>query len=121
MRKSLALLVAAFLSGCGTVRNLASSDPEPYGGVVKDGQFFSLFGKPAGPITHPAGVVVLAALYGACLGEVGASFVGDTLTLPITRAIEARNHPEKQAEKAEWIDGPVQYSPNVPEDAVGMQ
>jgi hypothetical protein len=127
MRKPLAicLVLVVAVCGCGTVRNLASSDPEPYGGWEKDQEFFNEYWPhpTASTPTDTTGFLSLAAICTApLLPEIIATVVGDTLTLPITRAIEARNHPDRQAERqTEWIDGPVQYSTNVPEDAIGGQ
>jgi hypothetical protein len=100
------------MGGRGTVCNLASGDPEPYGGITKDWEF-----------NHQRQVPFYVAML--CTApltlEVGATLVGDTLTLPITWTIEARDHPnraaERQAEReAELIGGPAQYTTNIPED-----
>jgi uncharacterized protein YceK len=76
--------VAVASSGCGTVCNLFTKDPEVYGGVAFDLKFI------ASPRDTPLstssgsngqGAVLLLALIPA---ELCLSFVGDTLTLPLT-------------------------------------
>jgi uncharacterized protein YceK len=65
-------------SGCGTIVNLRSGDPEVYGGVAKDVEFVmtpQALGGEGG--SGGLGVLMLMA------GEVGLSLVGDTLTLPV--------------------------------------
>jgi uncharacterized protein YceK len=79
MKKTCLVLVAmASLavsgSGCGTVRNLASSDPERYGGVAKDIEYMGTPQSGSGK-SHPLVIAVLG-------GELCASCVADTLTLP---------------------------------------
>jgi hypothetical protein len=111
----LAVLSATASSGCGTVCNLAGGDPQPYGGLANDDEFFSACKPGCG------GRNALFALgyLGFVLGEVGATAVGDTLTLPLTQALESKNHPDRWPDPATFIDGPVQYSTNIPEDAPG--
>jgi uncharacterized protein YceK len=80
----LATALVTLTSGCGTVCNLVSEEPQVYGGVKRD------LGVAAGaghlPASSPSlgpsdgkGALVLLAFCGA---ELGASFVGDTLSLP---------------------------------------
>jgi uncharacterized protein YceK len=93
------------LSGCGTAFNLASGDPDNYGGVQRDLRFASDVtangGLWPGRDSSGAGgggkgeaVVALGilALYGA---DVGLSFIGDTVTLPL--AAYLRNKHEAAA------------------------
>jgi uncharacterized protein YceK len=89
MRPALGLTFVAtaamLLSGCGTVRNLASGDPDNYGGVQKDladwqaaGTGRGLSGPAQGTHSWPMAVLLVAILP----AELSLSFVGDTLTLP---------------------------------------
>jgi uncharacterized protein YceK len=88
-------------SGCGTVFNLASGDPDNYGGVVRDLQFASDATAngglwPGGDSTAAGGdgkgeaVVALAvlALYGA---DLGLSFAADTVTLPLATYLRSKH------------------------------
>ena len=91
-----ALLAAAgavLLSGCGTAFNLASGDPDNYGGVRRDlkfaddatakGGLWTGGGSTGGRRERGEEALValgMLALYGA---DVGLSFVGDTVTLPL--------------------------------------
>src|SRR5262249_7527664 len=77
-------IAAILLSGCGTVCNFATGDPEIYGGVQKDIAFIM---TPPGPDQVPrvnespgkAAVFYVAVVFAdACL-----SLVADTLTLPL--------------------------------------
>ena len=70
-------LAAVSLSGCGTVRNIATGRPEIYGGVAKDLEFAQK-SHSLGPATGKGGVGFLC-LY---LADLSLSLVGDTLTLP---------------------------------------
>ena len=94
------LLAAALvvpLSGCGTVCNLASADPDNYGGVQRDlkvaddasanGGFLSgIQGGDARGGAFMAAFVL--ALYGA---DLTLSVVGDTLTLPLAAYLRNRH------------------------------
>lgn len=74
---ALTVIASLMTSGCGTVLNLRSGDPDVYGGVQKDWKFFMT------PVFDGAG----------CSGEVffpllvaadaGLSLIADTLTLPL--------------------------------------
>jgi hypothetical protein len=95
----LALLVVAFssvsLSGCGTCCNLASHEPEPYGGVRLD---FKLLGCAANTKPDsvqsgdPIGLLVVLGIMGT---ELACSFAADTLTLPLIRRWEAKRSRER--------------------------
>jgi uncharacterized protein YceK len=64
-------------SGCGTIGNLASGRPEPYGGVAKDIEFLET------PTTTPQtgqGGPIFAAVW---LADLCVSATLDTLTLPL--------------------------------------
>jgi uncharacterized protein YceK len=99
---------AVLLSGCGTAFNLASGNPDNYGGVQRDLKLASDTTANGGIWTGPghfetggggAGEALLAmgilALYGA---DVGLSFAGDTVTLPV--AIYLRHRHEAAAGQA---------------------
>jgi uncharacterized protein YceK len=78
-----AVAVAALLSGgCGTVMNLASKDPQVFGGPQQD---VTLLLTPTqrpeakGGVQANAGVVAFALV----LADLPLSLVGDTVTLPL--------------------------------------
>ncbi len=80
--RALAVVVAIsalWSSGCGTVLNLVSRDPERYGGVAKDCQF-ALTSHVMNTPADFKGTIVVLALW---LAEVCASGMADTLTLPL--------------------------------------
>lgn len=74
---ALILVTSLLTSGCGTILNLRSGDPDVYGGVARDVEFMmtpqNVGGKGGG---DPAILMLVA-------GEVGLSLIGDTLTLPL--------------------------------------
>jgi uncharacterized protein YceK len=89
----LAGAVAVLLSGCGTVCNLASGNPDNYGGVQRDLQFAS-DATDRGGLCRPRpgdtgwGAACVLALYGA---DLSLSFVADTLTLPLATYLRQRH------------------------------
>jgi uncharacterized protein YceK len=121
MRCGIALIVALTilpLSGCGTFCNFAGAPfqseggprlPAVYGGVqmdvavmMSDKQLFSFEG-----MQGPAGAIFL----GCLLAELPASFVADTLTLPITLCIDrwrynAETRPSSDLEPRPAATGP---------------
>src|SRR5262249_35075559 len=104
----LAALFASMLSGCGTVCNLAGAQPdhEPrvYGGVSFDFEVMDQFVQdPPHPTnSDPRGGVLLLAL---ALVAQPLSFVGDTLTLPITIYLQNKRSAERSGEPAEAATG----------------
>jgi len=101
MKRALSVSMAAFIAvvvgGCGTVCNLAGGvlhpdeEPRVYGGVQRDLEGKWGFGYP--PLDSESTVEdVKDRLYFLALlpVEFGLSFVGDTLTLPITIPLQAR-------------------------------
>ena len=75
-------IAAVLLSGCGTVCNFATGDPEIYGGVQKDIVFAM---TPPNPEKFPQakqdkGAIALVVLVFA---DMCFSFFADTLTLPL--------------------------------------
>jgi uncharacterized protein YceK len=85
----LAIALAVLPSACGTVCNLASGNPDNYGGVQRDLQFGSdttakggllASATAAGGTGDAGGRVALLALYGM---DVSLSFIADTVTLPL--------------------------------------
>jgi hypothetical protein len=83
---ALAALGVLSLTGCGTVLNLASHDPQIYGGVLGD---LTAVGTPRSSASGggKGGAVVLALVFAdACV-----SFAADTLTLPLVCFLETRN------------------------------
>ena len=96
MKISLILLLAvtALLPcGCGTVCNLASSDPANYGGVQKDVEWMSTKGIPhLSPGTNGTNPLVLVFRPAVILTEVGLSLTADTLALSYTVYENHKNH-----------------------------
>jgi len=94
----IAALVAVLVTGCGTIINLATGDPDvPFGGVQKD---LTLLEKPGTGYTgtmngNNAGAVIMLGFMAAdlCL-----SFIADTLTLPI--AVWMRQNPPSSEDSA---------------------
>jgi len=64
------------LSGCGTVLNMTSADPEVYGGVKKDCEIA------VSPHNYGSGGKNTPLVMVFWLADVGVSAVGDTVTLP---------------------------------------
>jgi hypothetical protein len=100
-----ALLAAAMAvpsGGCGTARNLASGEPDNYGGVQRDLQFAAEAGAgggllagadsaPAGESGKYSGGGVLAfAFLGLYAADLSLCCVGDTLTLPLVMYLRQR-------------------------------
>ncbi len=84
MKRWLTALVATACCGCGTICNLASSDPQVYGGPEKDIEIWSERGMPRGQN------VGAFAFLGLCLADLPVSLVGDTLTLPLAIYLQQR-------------------------------
>jgi hypothetical protein len=106
---ALAFLAALLAKGCGTVGNFASGRPEPYGGVARDIEFARERGETpllGSGISSPQGAAVLLAL---CAGELCASAVADTLTLPLIACRERKAwNPDPRNDEAP--PDPPQYS-----------
>jgi uncharacterized protein YceK len=91
--------VAALACGCGTICNLATGNPDNYGGVQRDLQFAQdvsvgggIFKGDGAALSGTGGAVIAAGilvLYGA---DLSLSFCGDTVTLPL--AMYLRQHHE---------------------------
>ena len=81
-----AALAAALLSGCGTIFNFASGDPELYGGVQNDLTFIQK-PKETGP-----GVGSGKAAFLLLPVELTLSLVADTLTLPLAVYLRQRDY-----------------------------
>jgi uncharacterized protein YceK len=84
-------LAGVLLVGCGTIRNLASGDPDIYGGVQKDVAFIQTPPTRQGVGVNPATLAVLMPV-DLCL-----SFVGDTLTLPVAICLRQNASGDGQA------------------------
>jgi uncharacterized protein YceK len=94
------LLAAAMvipLSGCGTVCNLASGNPDNYGGVQRELKFADDASAKGGLLSGSSGAegtggvwaaLFVLALYGT---DLSLSFVGDTLTLPLAAYLRHRH------------------------------
>jgi uncharacterized protein YceK len=98
----------SLLGGCGTVFNLASKDPEIYGGPQKDFQFMmtprnggatqavAVWPLPSGSASTGAP----AWLFPLVLADIPLSFIGDTLTLPLAVYLRQNEHPREDATQA---------------------
>lgn len=88
----LAAAVLALLSGCGTVCNLASGDPDNYGGVQRDLKVAADMTAKGGIMPQGNsdgwGALAILGLFGA---DVCLSFVGDTLTLPLASYLRQKH------------------------------
>jgi uncharacterized protein YceK len=76
----IAVLVASFalsLSGCGTVANLKTGEPELYGGVQHDWQLLQT------PQQQPSGIGIRNLGPLVLFVDMPLCFVADTLTLPV--------------------------------------
>jgi len=72
------LAISAFgVSGCGTIANLKTGEPELYGGVQKDVQLLQT------PRTPPEGIGIRNLGPLVLFVDLPLCFIGDTLTLPI--------------------------------------
>jgi hypothetical protein len=101
----LVAVVAVSVSGCGTVCNLAGgfvhpdSEPQVYGGVTRDLAIIDKAVSDPPAAEHSVGDARLAVvLLGVAVADPFLSFVGDTLTLPITIPLQERR---KAAERAQ--------------------
>jgi hypothetical protein len=100
---TLIALIAVFSGGCGTVCNLVGgirhpeSEPRVYGGVIRDYETIGqIVNSPQADSSHSFGAYAgKAAVFVVALPLLGVvdpilSFVGDTLTLPITIPLQNR-------------------------------
>jgi uncharacterized protein YceK len=77
-RIAVLLCISAYaLSGCGTIANLSTGEPDLYGGVQKDIQLLQT------PATPPTGIGIRNLGQLVLFVDLPLCFVGDTLTLPI--------------------------------------
>ena len=102
-------ICAVCLSGCGTICNFASGDPQPYGGLTRDmDRVGSGQQGGGGHISSPLAIPILLGL-GA--GELVATSIADTLTMPyfiISRQAEIKR--DQTENKEDYSKLPVQYS-----------
>lgn len=94
--KAAALAIAAlWLSGCGTICNLVSDDPVPYGGMQKDQEFFT---KWVAESDEDWGLKDLIGQF--CIGvtETLLTCIGDLLTLPLANYLQQRREEYEAAE-----------------------
>jgi hypothetical protein len=88
---------AVFLSGCGTICNLAScGNMENYGGVKKDVGFLE------NTQLHPSSSILTIVVCPAIGAELSLSLLGDTLALPLTSYVQSNRN---ERESKERIDG----------------
>lgn len=101
----IALYLAACVGGCGTVLNLADTEPMPYGGPGKDLQWLECWTSPvAPPVQHPQSVGDTKANW-ICLGlslfDLPLTVVGDTITLPAALWLERHRAEERMLREAD--------------------
>jgi hypothetical protein len=78
-------VITSLMTGCGTVCNLASSNPQVYGGLDKDAELTrEIQGRAIAPPVKLAVAVFV-------LPDFLASLAGDTLTLPLMLYLADRN------------------------------
>jgi hypothetical protein len=128
-------LTALIAGGCGTVSNLASSDPWVYGGLAHDPLFHPDENSILGPVGNmypshlpiesfgggPAALVAVACILmlppAFIVTDISLDLVGDTLTLPMAYYIEKKNRPShceaKSSPKQEPAPEPEPESPLV--------
>jgi hypothetical protein len=127
MKTALLLVVTALLAasggGCGTVCNLAGgvvhpdSEPRIYGGVLRDMQIMDEAVSCKRPlIENPGDPRAMAFFLGLAAADPILSFLGDTLTLPITIPLQARR---TAASKSDQEGGPMIDSPARPNNSSG--
>lgn len=71
------VLLAVLTSGCGTIANLNTGEPDFYGGVQKDIQWL------ATPSRQPEGIGLANLGFLTLFVDLPLSIIGDTLTMPI--------------------------------------
>jgi hypothetical protein len=111
-----AALAGVLPCGCGTICNLASGDPQvPYGGVQKDLEHIETPSDHSlGSSRGKAGAVVLAVLP----VELGLSFVGDWVTLPLAVYLR-QDRGDRQAARPPDLSAPclgATLGPTEPDD-----
>jgi uncharacterized protein YceK len=106
-------------SGCGTVCNLASGDPQIYGGPQADIMMALTPAHGAGdtpPSPAREGDATAEGFNGSwpfllVLADIPLSLVGDTMTLPLTVYLRQNKHPKPDRaadRKAATLQGPAQ-------------
>jgi hypothetical protein len=96
MRAAFALsagFLAVLTSGCGTVCNLASNNPQPYGGIARDVEWVSKNFRFSGK--ENAGGAALAV--GAVATEMGLTGLADTLTWPLVASLHTQRSEQEMA------------------------
>jgi len=76
------VVILALTSGCGTILNFRSGDPEVYGGIQKDVEFIMTPPAAGGGATNGSGPGGAAPLL-IVAADAALSLVADTLTLPV--------------------------------------
>jgi hypothetical protein len=117
---------AVCMTGCGTVRNLASDDPAVYGGVAKECESLCNGWSPGSSPYHmnQSGggaqavgmlLVVPALIIGVPVADISVNFVGDTLTMPIAMYLQRKRHgnDDKVYFYHDWLD-PVELDQTAP-------
>jgi uncharacterized protein YceK len=104
--------IAAFVvSGCGTIANLSTGEPDLYGGVQKDIQLLQT------PRTQPEGIGIRNLGQLVLFVDLPLCFVADTLTLPIAiyelqRGGARANTPDPVGGRGEGTTTPAAFHPD---------
>jgi uncharacterized protein YceK len=91
------LWLALLASGCGTITNLKTGEPDFYGGVQKDIQWL------ATPSRQPEGIGIANLGFLTLFVDLPMSIIGDTLTMPI--AIYEWHRGAGQTETTDQVGG----------------
>jgi hypothetical protein len=92
-------LTALCLNSCGTIANLASKDPQVFGGLQKDAELLTGVHPSPTPVVHGDGRAVLFFL-ALVAAEPCLTLVGDTVTLPLVLWLQ---HEPLDGEKEEMV------------------
>ncbi len=106
MKDILILTMSAFcITGCGTICNLASKEPQPYGGLARDLEFAN-----SAQLSAPQSPWAFVGALGICAGEFGASGIADTVTFPFILCYERRKARDNPTKKCDCSMLPAEYS-----------
>lgn len=106
MRTPIVVVVAltvGSLSGCGTIFNFASGDPQVYGGVSND---LTFMGKPRGSGGGKAALAFMIVM----AAELPMTITADTLTAPLAAYIQKQHNSEPGSEGVVFGNGQADNS-----------